>query len=174
MMRPHLRYIPAYSLPSGYSFRTYQPGDDGSWAQIEHSAGEFKNIDAAHQHFSDEFGNQIPEMKYRCIFLLHKDVPVGTATAWYGQFQHNLCGRLHWVAIIPRFQGKNLAKPLVARALSTMAAHHTKAYLTSQTTSFKAVKIYLDFGFRPVKTNEESERAWTILADTLRHPALPS
>ena len=35
--------------------------------------------------------------------------------------------------------------------------NHEKAYLTSQTTSWKAINMYLDFGFRPLYTFELSK-----------------
>ncbi|MCK5094311.1 MAG: hypothetical protein KAR18_06275 [Spirochaetes bacterium] len=47
-----------------------------------------------------------------------------------------------------------------------------KAYLTTQTASYRAIKIYLDFGFTPFLDNETSLRAWRALAGYLHHPLL--
>lgn len=91
-------------------------------------------------------------MEERCFFLeTDAGRVIGTATAWHHPSFHGArYGRLHWVAIHPEFQGRKLAKPLVGAAMRRLAELHRRAYLTTQTTSWKAVKIYLDFGFEPL------------------------
>ena len=53
-----------------------------------------------------------------------------------------------------------------------MKRFHETAYLTTQTTSFRGVAIYLDFGFLPVVEDEESRRGWRMLAELLKQPSL--
>jgi ribosomal protein S18 acetylase RimI-like enzyme len=81
-------------------------------------------------------------------------------------------GRVHWVGIDPDYQGKGLAKPLVSKTMEIIKERHDKCYLTTQTESFKAIKIYLDFGFVPYLKDETCEKAWKMMADLLKHPAL--
>jgi len=162
-------------LPKGYYFVNYRDNNDQLvWADIEMAAGEFSTVDKALEKFKREFGDHKEELQSRCYFLYSPDgEPVGTATGWFDNlFNRQEYGRLHYVAIKPEYQGKHLAKPLVAMALKRIQQSHDKAYLTSQTTSWKAINMYLDFGFRPLYFSEDCKEAWKLLEEKLKHPAL--
>jgi GNAT superfamily N-acetyltransferase len=174
MIRETPEEIPSYPLPEGYRFRRYRRGESGIWAEIEASVGEFDNQARAREHFQEEFGSFEAEMESRCLFLETATARcIGTATAWYNDdFLGIRYGRLHWVAIHPSFQGKALGKPLVAKALQILRQLHRRAYLTTQTTSYKAINIYLHFGFRPLIREGESLEGWQLLARHLNHSSL--
>lgn len=161
-------------LPLGYRIRNFCPGDALLWAEIEAAAGEFESTEEALERFAQEFGPHTDEMQRRCLFLENEaGRAVGTATAWYdNSFKGQRWGRLHWVGIHPEYQGQKLARPLVAAALARLSQLHSRAYLTSQTTSYKAIKLYLDYGFVPDMTAPDSQKAWSILQQVLQHPAL--
>ncbi|MEF3304934.1 GNAT family N-acetyltransferase [Paenibacillus sp. GYB003] len=168
MRRPNLLQIPDAPLPDGYSIRSFAAGEDAHWARIEHAAGEFKTEDDALRHFRNEFGGKPEQMEKRCLFLTDAaGVPVGTTTAWYGDWDGRTSGRIHWVAVVPEHQGKRLAKPLLSAALRTMAQFHEDAYLTTQTTSYKAVGMYLNYGFEPVYRKPECDRGWKLIESLL-------
>ena len=166
--------LPDFALPEGFSFRRFREGDDQTWAAIESAAGGFPDARKARDHFASEFSGKEDELGQRCFFLLGPaSQPVGMTMAWYdADFLGGLWGRLHWVAIVPDWQGMGLAKPLVSRAMEELSTHYDRAYLITQTTSYVAVKVYLDFGFRPCITDEFQRRGWTLLADILKRPAL--
>jgi GNAT superfamily N-acetyltransferase len=171
MFRPDLLNIPEAALPEGYSIRHFQPGDEAHWAYIEQAAGEFKTTEAAREHFEREFGSDIAAMRQRCLFLVDaQGQPVGTTTAWSGLWDGETIGRIHWVAIVPEHQGKKLSKPLLSAALQTMAAYHTQAYLTTQTTSYKAVGMYLNYGFAPVMKTPTCADGWKLMEQLLGKP----
>ncbi|RKN86988.1 GNAT family N-acetyltransferase [Paenibacillus ginsengarvi] len=161
MKRSHLLHIPSAELLEGYSIRPFVSGDEAHWARIECLSGEFKTEEEALRHFRKEFGEHIAEMESRCLFVVDQDgLPVGTTTAWYGTFDGRPIGRIHWVAVIPDHQGRKLAKPLFTEALRTLALFHEEAYLTTQTTSYKAVGMYLNYGFAPVHQKPECREGW--------------
>lgn len=175
MINENLAEAPYFPLPDGFYSSTYRKGDDIWWAKIEASVNEFKSVDKALEHFHSEFGSHEEELKNRCFFIEDdENLKIGTATAWYNDsFLRESYGRLHWIAICPEYQGRKLGKPLVSLAVERLKELHDKAYLTSQTTSYKAINIYLDFGFRPFLTdNSNCTRAWTLLANHLKHPAI--
>jgi GNAT superfamily N-acetyltransferase len=174
MIKNDLSEIPQFSMPAGFIVKTYRSGDEKDWARIEQSVGEFKNRSEALKHFKTEFGPFISDFRERCFFIeTEGGEKIGTATAWYNEnFLGRPCGRLHWVAIVPEYQGKKLGKPLVQIAMEKMKKFHDCAYLTTQTSSQRAVRIYLDFGFVPYIENTESLRGWQILASRLKHPEL--
>lgn len=175
MTRENLESIPQYELPVGYKIRNFKIGEEVKWANLEMQVNEFDTTDQALTHFNTEFGPYINEMEQRCVFLENPEGEViGTATAWYGHLTKDskTSGRIHWVAIIPEYQGKQLSKPLLSAAMKILAAYHNQAYLTSQTTSFQAINMYLNFGFRPVHADEYDHEAWTLLEKTLNRSIL--
>ena len=80
-----------------------------------------------------------------------QDNLVGVATLWMGDTFGSLWERVHWVAVHPDHQGKGLAKCMVARMLQLYRelGCETPVYLTSQTKSYRAVRIYKQMGFVP-------------------------
>ena len=160
----------AYSVPGGFYIRNYIKGEENIWAEIETAAEEFNSEQKALECFLQDFGQYRDEMEKCCFFIIDKKSgrAVGTTTAWYNNnFACEKYGRIHWVGIHPDFQGRKLAKPLLAAAMKCLVKYHDKAYLTSQTTSYKAINMYLDFGFKPRIMSDECERAWSILEKVL-------
>lgn len=167
-------------LPPGFRFRMFRRGEERLWAEIETAADEFPDLQSALSRFQKEFGPHLDEMEQRCIFLTYQERVIGTATAWF-RSEESLKkyavdtlpeGRLHWVAIHPDFQGRRLARPLVVQVIRLLSSYYDSAYLSSRTKSFKAIKIYLDYGFVPVMTAPRAKEAWGLLAQLIQHPLL--
>lgn len=170
MVRGDLLNIPQYSLPAGYQIRLFEKGDEHTWAQIETSVDEFKDEQLALEHFAKEFGEHLDDMTMRCLFIENEaGEAIATTTAWYGDLHGTgqIAGRIHWVGVIPDYQGKKLSKPLLSAAMNILAHHHSTAYLTSQTTSFQAVNLYLNYGFEPFLINPSCKEAWSLMESTL-------
>ncbi|GGI39533.1 GNAT family N-acetyltransferase [Mammaliicoccus stepanovicii] len=170
MIRQNLNQIPQYDLPEGFSIRKFEEGDEQNWAEIETSADEFSTVENALKRFDREFGYDIESMKNRCLFIMNnKGEAIGTTTAWYGDGEgtNQDIGRIHFVAIKQEYQGKKLSKPLLTEALNVIATFHDKVYLTTQTTSYKAINMYLKYGFEPYDINPESQRGWDMIDEIL-------
>jgi len=175
MIRDNLEGLPSYSIPPGFHIRNFRRGEERKWAEVCSSAGEFESIDTALAQFENEFGQRLDEMENRCFFVVEDATEriVGTAIAWIDpNFQGEDYGHVHWVAINPEFQGRKLAKPLMSAVMQRLKKSHTKAYLRTHTTCLKAINMYLDFGFVPLFVSDSCDRAWRLLADKLKHPAL--
>lgn len=158
MIREDLRDIEEYPLKEGYRFSMFQEGDEKSWADIEASVGEFESREGAYDHFVKEFGDKMDELKKRCFFVeTETGEKVATTMAWYGSLDGELLPRIHWVAVKEEHQGGGLCKALVARVLSRFVelGYTGKAYLTTQTWSYKAINIYRQFGFIPYDDGKE-------------------
>ncbi len=113
-------------------------------------------------------------MRERCLFLEGGDGGVvGTTTAWRNHdFQGGDWGRIHWVAVVPAHQGRGLGRLLVTEALMLMRGRHARAYLTTQTSSWVAVHLYLTLGFTPLLTAPAEEAGWELLRREVPHPLL--
>jgi ribosomal protein S18 acetylase RimI-like enzyme len=163
-MSATLRDIPEAILPSGFHFRLFREGDEQYWAEINTATKEFTNMKSALNRFESEFMPYRIETKKRVIILeTDEGKPVGTAAAWFGDFNGKQTGRLHWVEIMPEYQGRKLGKPLVIKALEILSSFHNEAYLKTQTTSLTAIHIYLKLGFKPVIRNTEDQEGWNLV-----------
>lgn len=170
MIRKNLKKIPTYDMPDGFTIRLFEDNDEENWARVEASVDEFPTEKEALAHFEKEFGPYREEMKQRCLFVENDEGEIiGTTSAWYGDLYDNgkEIGRIHWVAIIPDYQGRKLSKPLLSKALELIASYHDEVYLTSQTTSYQAVNMYLNYGFEPYITNDTDQEAWELLEEVL-------
>lgn len=169
--------LPADPLPAGFHFVFYQPGDRDSWIEIEKSAKEFKNYAEGLAAWNRYYADHEQELPRRMLFLANESgEKIATATAFYDTAGGDTPagGWLHWVAVKRPYQGQGLAKPLIAHALKLLKnLGYTHAYIPTQTTTWLACKIYLDFGFLPTAENAvESETGWRIIRRLTSHPAL--
>lgn len=173
MVRDHMDHFPYFSCPSGYTIRTFVRGDERLWAKIEAEAGEFAKQEQALERFQVEFDPFLSEMENRCFLLENRyGETIGTATAWYGYFEGEKRGRIHWLGIIPSYQGKKLSKPLLTAVMTRLAKDHQKGYLTTQTTSYQAVNLYLSFGFVPYLSDASSKEGWLLMEQILQRRIL--
>ena len=148
--------IASAPLPDGFVFAYFSGGDEESWARIETSVLEFDNEFAALMHFNESFMPFADELRRRCFFIETSDgTKVATATAWWRDIDGERRPWLHWVAVVPQFQGQGLGKALVSRAMELMIELEgdVDIYLHTQTWSYKAIGIYKGNGFLP--TNEK-------------------
>ena len=144
---------PKYSLPKGYNFSMYKKGYEAYWAKLEVSVDEFNNEVEAKEYFKKEFINTNIGVSQRCIFVKNEFGDfVGTSSLWKGKdFGDELKERIHWLSVDSNHQGKGIAKALISRSLDIYNELGCEGgiYVTSQTWSYKAINIYLDFGFVP-------------------------
>lgn len=173
MIREHMDSLPSFSCPGDYTIRTFVRGDERCWAKIESEAGEFASKEQALEHFQREFGPFLGEMEDRCFLLEDKHgEAIGTATAWYGNFEGEKRGRISWVGVVPTYQGRKLSKPLLSAVMTRLAKDHQKGYLTTQTTSYRAVNLYLNFGFVPFLSSDSSKEGWLLMEQVLQRKIL--
>ena len=167
MQMEALKAAPVFELPEGYGWRMYQSGDECLWAEIEASAGEFPDAGTALEKFRRVFPMD-GRLNERMLFLTEKGKPFATATAWFSD-ENAREGRLHWVAVDAPHQRRGLSYPLVSLALCRMLAlGHSSAYLTTQTASWLAIKVYHRFGFVPMLRNKEEIEGWRIVSAKTR------
>ena len=157
-----LENLPQHPLPQRYGWRFYQPGDELHWARIETSAGEFSQIEGGLRRFERDFPDQetLPE---RMMFLTDGGVPFATVTAW---FEPDGAGLLHYVAIDAAHQGQGLSRALTCLGMNRLRAlGHACARLDTQTYSWVAIRVYHEFGFRPVIHGMDDMRGWRIVSE---------
>lgn len=163
-----------YELPEGYHYEFYKPGDIEEWVMIHIESGEFTSIEQGKQYFHDFYDSFIDELSKRCIFIVDDKTKekVGTATISKlkeNEFEYNAA--VDWVAIKKKYQGKHLSKALISKFMEIANNEgHNKLILHTQTTTYLACKIYLDYGFEIL--NKEEKVGWSILKTLTNHEKL--
>ena len=149
MTRRDLSGLPEPLLPDGYTVRTYQEGDEASWARIITAAFPEFHWDEA--KFKAEFASQ-PQFRPEILFLaVHQATSeaVGTAMAWTEKPSERLAGCVHWVAVDPAHQGRGVGRLLTLRVLHRMKLDGlVRAYLHTEPYRTGAIAMYESLGFR--------------------------
>jgi len=164
MFRPTLEGLPVYPLPTGFALRTYRPGDEAAWVAIHLEADRWNRVTL--ETFRKEFGTDQVLLMARQFYLCDAAGQViGTATGWYDEdYCGAVWGRIHWVALLPAYHGRGLAKPLLAAACWRMKElGHDKAYLVTSTARIPALNLYRRFGFEPEIRSAEDEQIWAAV-----------
>lgn len=161
MVRAHLEDLPDFAPPAGWSLRRFQAGDEANWRRI-HLAAE-KQHAITPDLFRRQFGDDARLLNERQYYLLHPcGAAVGTATAWFDDtFQGGGWGRVHWVAMLPAYQGQGLGRPLmsaVCRRLRELG--HGRAFLRTAATRIPAIRLYRQFGFEPFLPTAAEAAVW--------------
>ena len=170
MIREDLECIPAYDLPHEYMFRWYREGDEEHWVDIHQKTDSHNTINRG--LFVREFKADTNELcKRQCYLSTDEGGYIGTATAWFDEDFHGLpYGRLHWVAIVPEFQGQGLSKPLLSIVCNRMKElGHVRTRLVTSTARIPAVNLYLSFGYVPFIRTSQDEEAWKALQQRLKY-----
>ena len=70
MPASRLLQLPEPTLPEGYSFSLYTPGDEQSWAELETSVNEFASVEKALEYFNREYVEKFQdELCKKCLFV---------------------------------------------------------------------------------------------------------
>jgi GNAT superfamily N-acetyltransferase len=168
MLRPDLEGIPQAALPSGYSMRLYEPGDKKLWLKIQTRTERFNQITP--RWFRQEFGADDSPLRERQFFLFGPGGdPLGTGTAWRDQeLGGELLGRVHWLAVLPGFQGRGLGKVLLSAVCAQLRTlGHKSAYLATSTARLPALGLYLRYGFVPLTQTDQEKQIWSEVLSRL-------
>ncbi len=164
--------IPKYELPDGYKFVFWQDDCDiENWINIHLRTGEFASWEEGESAFHSFYDKFYQELFKRCFFIENANgEKIATATiSPTKEFGYDCV--IDWLGISRQYQGKKLARPLISQTL-TLAKNlgYDKIALHTQTHTWLAAKLYLDFGFAPYNTQDR--RGWQILKTLTNHSSL--
>ena len=163
-----------YELPEGFHYEFYKLGDELEWVNIHIESGEFTSYEKGLKHFHDFYDYFIDELPKRCVFIVDDNTNEKVATATISLLEtpeYGYRAAVDWVAIKRSYQGRKLAKPLITKFLEIANnLGHKEIILHTQTTTWLAAKLYLDYGFDIL--NEDEIEGWSILKTITNHDKL--
>ncbi len=154
MKNPNDRLRETVAVPEGFSVRLYQKGDEKSWAQIQTDVLEFNSADDALACFNHYLEHE-DELKKRQLYVIEEKSgkPVATATAWYSDLNGKPIGVVHALSCLQDYQSLGLGKVAASYMMKCFyqVMPGKEVWLDTQTWSYKALGLYLDLGFIPMK-----------------------
>ncbi|MCM1286227.1 MAG: GNAT family N-acetyltransferase [Acetobacter sp.] len=126
--------------------RNYCQGDEILWAEIETAIGDFESTENALEYFNLHY--KTDDIFERCFFAKCENKIVGTCIAWYDFKDNKKISSLHWMAVLPGYQGRGIGKKLLNSVMQFYNSNDLMpVYLHTQPWSYKAVGLYLSAGF---------------------------
>ena len=172
MYRAHMDDIPRFPLHEGFRFRPFAEGDAETWVDIQNASNEGWG-GVTMQTFLNDFKGDEAHLADRSWFVVDPDGrDMASITAWWRYNYHRPMGLIHWVAVLPNYQGKGIGKSIMTEAMNRLAKEYPDAYLNTSTSRIPAIKVYLDFGFLPDMDKDKAEEAWEEVRAHLKHPLL--
>jgi ribosomal protein S18 acetylase RimI-like enzyme len=145
-------------FPKGFSSRNPRLDELNTWKRMPFDDSETADryMDYMTEYFNRVYapkGNLFFEV---CRFVVDQnDMPVGTCFAW------KTCGRfaaLHWLKVLKRYEGLGIGRALLSHVMKQLLPKEYPVYLHTQTGSFRAIKLYTDFGFKILKDDMIGQR----------------
>ncbi len=160
MTRPDLEGLPEFALPADFRIDPYAPGAERDWLAIHHRSDRYNTF--TEETFAHQFGEDEATLRQRQFYLRAPGgARIGTATAWFDHDSPLGDGQVHWVAILPEWQGRGLAKPLLSRVCTRLRdLGHRRAFLKTASARIPAIRLYIKFGFAGHPRNEEERQFW--------------
>jgi len=153
MMCEKLNESAISELPAGYHIRTCRKDELDIWKAFHFDTiEEFKENEAfMTQYFSDVYAKNEDLFYQKCVFICDESfitdgtaTPIATCFIWksYGSIN-----TIHWLKTLKGYEGKGLGRALLSVLMKNLPSEEYPIYLHTQPASYRAIKLYSDFGF---------------------------
>lgn len=135
------------ALPGGYRIRNCRPDELLLWKTFPFDT---PILEPQHAKFMDEYFSatysHAPDLFFEnTLFVCDTlDTPVATCSSWkaYGKFHS-----IHWFKTLKAHEGRGIGRALLSVIMQRFARDDFPIFLHTQPGSFRAIKLYADFGF---------------------------
>lgn len=140
----------AYSeLPAGYGIRLCKRDELELWKSFpfgeSYGREEKQFMDS---YYRNTYENREESFFDKCLFVVDsEDVPVATCFSWKA---YGMITTIHWFKTLKQYEGKGIGRALLTEVMKKISSDEYPVYLHTQPSSFRAIKLYSDFGFKIV------------------------
>jgi GNAT superfamily N-acetyltransferase len=147
MMCEALNFNALSELPEGLFVRNCRPDELDVW-----KAFPFDDAETAKEYhgfmtdfFNTTYGGKEELFFAKTLFVCDaEDKPIATCFIWKASDEFNT---VHWFKTLKEYEGKGIGRALLSRLMQDLKAKDYPVYLHKQPASFRAIKLYSDFGF---------------------------
>jgi ribosomal protein S18 acetylase RimI-like enzyme len=134
------------SLPPGFTVRTLRREELDLWKAMPFDDG----YTADHAAYMDEFFRTTYAAQEETFFARtlvvcdRHDQIVGTCFLWQA---YGLFNTVHWFKVVKGYENRGIGRALLSILFQDVTDADLPIYLHTQPESFRAIKLYSDFGF---------------------------
>lgn len=148
MMCTQLNKSALAALGNDYYIRNCRPDELDTWKAFPFDT---EVVPPAYEAFMDQFihdcyARDMETFYQNTLFVCDKDdQPIATCSHWkaYGKFHS-----IHWLKTRKSHEGKGIGRALLSVIMSKFQPEDYPIYIHTQPGSFRAIKLYADFGFQ--------------------------
>lgn len=134
-------------MPAGFTVRNCRPEELGIWKAMPFdNPAEAKEYEGfMNDFFRSVYGGKEEMFFDSTLFVCDSDdKPVATCLLWkaYGEFN-----TIHWFKVLKGYEGQGIGRALLSIIMRDLDRSDYPVYLHTQPGSFRAIKLYSDFGF---------------------------
>lgn len=147
MMCDALNYDAIAKLPIGYSIRTCHQDEFDLWKKMPFDDSELAKEydDFMVDYFTVTYGGKEEEFFSKTVFICNQqDQPVATCLLWKAYNEFNT---IQWFKVLKDYEGQGIGRALLSIVMEKLEQEAYPIYLHTQPSSFRAIKLYSDFGF---------------------------
>lgn len=127
-------------LPDGFVYRPFTPDRLEDWVslQMNGSPEEREYLLAYYHRIYEPFADRLGK---RWHLLYDGEILAASCSLWeaYPGWE-----TIHWLKVHPLYEGRGLGRAILTK---TLEGHDGSVFLHTQPASFRALKLYTDFGF---------------------------
>lgn len=134
-------------IPNGFHVRYCRKNELDIWKAIHFDTPEFamKYYDFMTEYYNNVYLPKGDLFFQRCLFVCDQgDKPIGTCFLWKA---YNSIWTLHWFKVLKDFEGKGIGRALLSIVMKSLPKDDYPIFLHTQPESYRAIKLYSDFGF---------------------------
>ncbi|EGT3617395.1 GNAT family N-acetyltransferase [Clostridium perfringens] len=148
MVKNKLEKIYSTSLPNGYRFTEFRPGDENNWTYIQYSAGVFKEYQLGVRAIFKESNKFKRDFRKRCVFLENENGErIGTVMVLPSATGEEGVQEIKYLSIIPKYQGQGLGKLLISKAYKIVNEIEGATRINLETDNDKSIGFFENLGF---------------------------
>lgn len=134
-------------LPAGYFVRSCRRDELDVWKAMPFDSPELAKEYAGFMtdFFRTVYGGKEEMFFDRTLFVCDAhDKPVATCLLWKAYDEFNT---IHWFKVLKEYEGRGIGRALLSIIMRDLKRSDYPVYLHTQPGSFRAIKLYSDFGF---------------------------
>jgi ribosomal protein S18 acetylase RimI-like enzyme len=145
-------------LPANYAIRNCRPDELGIWKKMPFDnafmAKEYEEFMS--DYFTTTYGGQEKLFFDKTLFVCNRqNKPIATCLIWKAYNEFNT---IQWFKVLKEYEGQGIGRALLSIAMQQLEPYDYPVYLHTQPSSFRAIKLYSDFGFSFLAGNRFGSR----------------
>ena len=151
MMCPAVNPAAFRELPEGFHFRMCRPDELDTWKAMlldfphtQETHDEYMQIMT--NYYNDVYADKSDLFFQKCLFACDEnDTPVGRGFIWKAYDTFN---SIHWYKVLKPYENRGIGRAILTKIMRELKDEDYPVFLHTHPSSFRAIKLYSDFGFR--------------------------